>query len=172
MMALSADGLFEQIKTKVLDKQYDDSETARNAMASTISSYVASNAKVIGAYVGIIPGTPPTPSTLTAATGKLEAMSTKLELGTSAGALPWLTSALATTLTWQCVADSSWNNAKSVIIATPPTLPDLSSLNTPQDVWKEVCKAIITSIITSVPMPAATSATDGSTGTITWASIS
>ena len=171
-MALSADSLFEQIKTNVLDKQYDDSETARNAMASTISDYVVSNAKLTGAYVGVIPGTPPVTSSLTPATGKLKALSTKLSLGTSAGAQAWLVTELASNLTWQCVADDDWGNAISTVTITSVTVEDLSSLTDPKEVWKKVCKAIINAVKTAVVTNGAvTDATDGSTGTITWTPI-
>ena len=171
-MALSADGLFEQIKTNVLDKQYDNSDTARNAMASTISNYVVSNAKLTGAYVGIIPGTPPVTSSLTPATGKLKALSTKLDLGTSAGAQAWLITELASNLTWQCVADDDWGNVISAVTISSVTVESLNSLTDPKEVWKKVCKAIINAIKTAVVTNGiVTSASDGSSGTITWATI-
>ena len=171
-MALSADSLFEQIKSNVLDKQYDNSDTARNAMASTISNYVASNAELTGAYTGIIPGTPPATSSLTPATGKLKALSTKLDLGTSAGAQTWLVTELASNLTWQCVADDDWGNAKSTVTISSVTVESLSSLTDPKEVWKKVCKAIINAVkMAVVANGVVTSASDGSKGTITWTTI-
>ena len=60
--------LYKEIKP-LIDEQSTDGELFLSKVAAKISSYVTSNDSITGAYAGLIPGSPPIPSTLIVAKG-------------------------------------------------------------------------------------------------------
>ena len=169
----SGEGLFSAIRP-IINKRYSNGEAFKNELANTISSFVCINESLTGAYVGTIPGTPPVPSTELIPTGRFVAVGKAMSPAIPLNYVQWLKNTLASTLTWQIVANTPH------VITTPPILQplttalellgDLSSVQTPEGVWALLCDIIMFSI-QSAPnriIPLAATCSDGSSGTITW----
>ncbi len=169
----AGEGLFSVIRP-IINKRYSNGETFKNELATTISSFVCMNEFLTGAYVGTIPGTPPVPSTTLIPTGKFVAVGKAMSPAIPLNYIQWLKNTLASTLTWQIVANAPHT------ITTPPILQplttalellgDLSGVQTPEGIWALLCDIIMFSI-QSAPnriIPLAATCSDGSSGTITW----
>lgn len=169
----AGEGLFSVVRP-IINKKYSSGEAFKTELANAISSCVCTNEVLTGAYVGTIPGTPPVPSTMLIPTGKFVAVGKQMSPAIPLNYVQWLKNTLASTLTWQIVANTPHT------ITTPPMLKplttalellgDLSSVQTPEGVWALLCDIIMFSI-QSAPnriIPLAATCNDGSSGTITW----
>lgn len=169
----AGEGLFSVVRP-IINKKYSNGEAFKTELANTISNCVCSNEFLTGAYIGTIPGTPPVPSTELIPTGRFVAFRKAMSPAIPLNYVQWLKNTLASTLTWQMVANAPHT------ITTPPILQplttalellgDLSSVQTPEGVWALLCDIIMFSI-QSAPnriIPLAATCSDGSSGTITW----
>lgn len=174
-MAFSGSGLYSAVKP-VLEEGCTDLMTFRTKMGAKISSYVASNFELTGAYVGTKPGG--VPSTLLVATGKLVPTAPTPPL--LANPVPftdymkWIKDTLEQTILWNIVSLPPHTNTPKVFDPTVTfmdILGDFSNIRSSYGFWAMVCDAIACCIKGYIPAMTAATGTDGSSGTITWAPV-
>lgn len=172
-MAISGSELFRAAKP-VLDEGCTDLMDFRTKMGAKISSYVAANAELKGAYAGTTPGGSPVIGT---AVGKLVPTAPTPPL--LANPVPftdyktWIKKTLEETVLWNIVAVTPYTNTPMIFDPTVTfidVLGDFSDLRTSEGFWAMVCDAIICCIEGYIPTTTP-GAKSGSSGTILWTPI-
>lgn len=157
----------------VLDEHYTNYIEFVNDLALQISTYIYSHYVIPGIYSGMIPGSPPVPSTLTTVVGKLLPVSITFANPVPFNYIQWIKNTLLTKLTWNLTTLPP--HIITPVQLVPLTsildiLGDLSNLSTCKGFWALICDLIVWAVLLSPTiesvMPA--TATDGSSGTITW----
>lgn len=173
-MSISGSGLYTAAKP-VLEEGCTDLLQFRTKMGAKISSYVAANAELVGAYVGQTPGGSPVLGT---AAGKLVPTAPTPPLLAPVTVpfsdyMTWMEETLDTTIKWNVVALTPYTNTPVVFDPTTSfmqVLGDFSDIRTSYGFWAMVCDAIICCIQGYIPVVTAASKT-GSSGSITWSPI-
>lgn len=166
--------LYKEIKP-LIDEQSTDGELFLSKVAAKISSYVTSNDSITGAYAGLIPGSPPIPSTLIVAKGCF------LPAYTPPGFAPpipydftnWIKNTLKTKLIWNLTPLPPHTFTPTIVKPLEEIIDiygDLSDLRTAEGFWALISDMIICSFLSSLDRvtPISATATDGSSGEIVW----
>lgn len=175
-MAFSGSGLYTAVKP-VLEEGCTDLMTFRTKMGAKISQYVATNCELVGAYAGTKPSG--VPSVLVLAAGKLVPTAPTPPLLANpvpfTNYMKWIKDTLEQTILWNITAVSPHTNTVKVFDPTVTfmdVLGDFSDIRSSYGFWAMVCDAIVCCIQGYIPTVTAATATDGSSGSITWAPVS
>ncbi len=163
--------LFSKIEP-ILNEQFTDGITFLQRVALEISTYITSKDSIQGTYAGTVHSTP---SPLIVANAKFIPVSVQFEDPSSflydyAG---WIKKTLLNTLTWNMTAIPPHSFTPRLLVPVVSKIDligDLKNIRTAKGFWALLSDAIIWSIISSTTRitPIAATATDGSSGTITW----
>lgn len=175
-MAFSGSGLYTAVKP-VLEEGCTDLMTFRTKMGAKISQYVATNCELVGAYVGTKPSG--VPSVLVLAAGKLVPTAPTPPLLANpvpfTNYMKWIKDTLEQTILWNITAISPHTNTVKIFDPTVTfmdVLGDFSDIRSSYGFWAMVCDAIVCCIQGYIPTVTAATATDGSSGSITWSPVS
>lgn len=171
-MAITGSEMFSEIKP-VIDERLTNGKVFLNKVAAKISAYVVKNDLLEGVYAGIIPGTPPVPSTRIFALGNLIPVSVHFDEPIERNFYKWIKNTLDKTLTWNIVSTTHTITPVLLkpLLSAIDLIGDLSDLRTADGFWAILCDAIVISILSSptrITPVAATCSEDGSSGVIEW----
>lgn len=172
---INGSDLFAELEP-VLDEQSINYDDFINKIALKISTYISAEDMLTGVYAGIIPGTPPIPSTEVVANAKLVPLSIDFAPPMPFDFVNWFKQTLNSFLTWNLTALPPHTFTPIQLIPLASTIDiygnssSLKDIRTAKGFWALICDAIVWSILSSVTRvtPINATAIDGSSGIITW----